>query len=96
MIYAGHFPPLSVRGGVFLGMQVTMTDDPKPETRGGAGRNQGRKPIGTEPRRRVSITVDVEIDQYIRETGGSLSMVSEEAIRRSRAFREWKRKRNAG
>lgn len=68
-----------------------MTDDLKPETRGGAGRNQGRKPIGSEPRRRVSITVDVEIDQFIRETGGSLSMVSEDAIRRSKAFRDWKR-----
>ena len=64
----------------------------KKSTHGGKRPGAGGKPLPPGRKRiKTSCTMPQEIMDYARESEGTFSEIVEEAIRGTRAFREWKK-----
>lgn len=62
--------------------------------RGGNRKGSGRKSIYGTAKVKTSTAFSVEVKEYAEGCGQSLSQLAEEAIRRTKAFREWKKSRS--
>ena len=62
--------------------------------RGGKRKGSGRKSIYGTAKVKTSTAFSVEVKEYAEGCGLSLSQLAEEAIRRTKAFRDWKKSKS--
>jgi hypothetical protein len=83
----GENAPLDNRGNTYTQIVVWRRD----KNHGGAGRGAGAKPLRGEAKVATSSRVTPEVKEYLDQCEPSGSEAIEEAIRRSKGFRDWKK-----